>query len=116
MQDKMEKIFSDGFCSRLKALRGEDTLAVFANKIGISLPTYQHYESGRRKPTVQFVMLLAAACGKTTDWILGLAEQNGERETPNRKSVLKKAEAIIECAEKMKDVLGTKIAELKEVL
>ena len=78
MQYKMEKNFSDGFSARLRSLRGTDTLEVFAGKIDVSLPTYQHYESGRRKPTLQFIIQVAEVCGVSTDWLLGVEKQNGE--------------------------------------
>ena len=118
MQPQNGEYFKEGFKSRLELLRGDATLAAFAAKVGISLKTYEHYESGRRKPTVQFIMSVAERCGVTTDWILGLAAQNGERISPlvNGNDVLQKAEAIMECAEEMKAALGEKIAALKGVL
>ena len=116
MQYKMEKNFLDGFSARLKSLRGNDTLAVFAGKLGISLQTYQHYESGRRKPTVAFVIQVCQLTGEPSDRLLGLSQHNGERLLLNGDSVVRKAEAIIQCAEMMKNALGEKIAELRRVL
>ena len=118
MQERIGENFKEGFLARLDKLQGADTLAVFAAKVGISLKTYEHYKSGRRKPTVMFVVSVAQRFGVTTDWLLGLAEQNGDRISPipNGNDILQKAEAIMGCAEEMKIALGEKIAALKEVL
>ncbi len=61
------------FPMRIKKLRGDLTLQAFSNKIGINLKTYQHYEAGTRKPSVAAILQIAAACGVSADWLLGLS-------------------------------------------
>lgn len=120
MQPQNGDFFMAGFVARLKELRGTMTQADFSKKIGIkSYKTYQHYESGRRTPNIEFIIQVAKSCGVSSDYLLGLAEQNGERistPVPNGDFVLQKAEAIISSAEKMKKFLGDSIQELKDVL
>jgi len=64
------------FSSRIKQLRGDLTLQAFANKIGINLKTYQHYEAGKRKPNVSAILQIAVSCGVSSDWLLGLSEND----------------------------------------
>lgn len=64
----MKKDFTD----RLKALRGGETLRTFSERIGVSLKTYEHYESGRRKPPVEFILQIVETCGVSADWLLGI--------------------------------------------
>ena len=67
----MKKSFSE----KIRDLRGDDTLAVFSNRIGIHLNTYQHYESGARKPNVNVILQIALTCNVTSDWLLGLSDE-----------------------------------------
>lgn len=119
MQPQIGDFFLQGFSARLRELRGTMKQTDFAAKIGTNSKTYQHYESGRRTPNIEFVIQVAKSCGVSSDYLLGLAEQNGERVSPpvpNGDFILQKAEAIISSAERMKKFLGDSIQELKDTL
>lgn len=106
------------FAEKLRKRRKEDgaTLKEFAEKIGVALPTYQHYEGAKRKPPVEFVILLSKATGMSADYWLGLSENSAEKNSPNGTTIIQTAKAIIDCAEEMKDSLGEKISKLKREL
>lgn len=57
----------------LKLLRKSCNLSMqdFCTQCGISFSTYQNYETGKRKPTADMLMIIADFYGVTTDYILG---------------------------------------------
>ena len=118
MQYGMESFFQKDFSSRLRQLRGDLTLVAFAKKLGYNgYQTYDHYEKGTRKPTIDLLLRLNRFCGVSVDWLLGVSQQNGEGQSaPNHAEILHKAEAIITCAEEMKSALSNKINALKGCL
>ena len=59
---------------RLRSLRGNQTQAVFANKLGILQQTYARYEQGIRSPPFAELANIAIQLGVTTDWLLGLSD------------------------------------------
>lgn len=106
------------FAHKLRRKRNEEgaTLKDFAARIGVALPTYQHYEGGKRKPPVEFVIMLARATGLSADYWLDLSSNDAEKNSPNGSTIIQTAKAIIDCAEEMKDSLGEKISKLKNEL
>lgn len=119
MQGQIGEFFNLGvFADKLRKKRREEgaTLKDFAARIGVALPTYQHYEGGKRKPPVEFVIMLARATGLSADYWLGLSDDAAEKNSPNDSTIIQTAKAIIDCAEEMKDSLGEKISKLKREL
>lgn len=47
----------------------------FAKKIGVSVNTYQHYEYGKRAPSLDFIQKIYHVLGVSSDWLLGLTEE-----------------------------------------
>jgi transcriptional regulator with XRE-family HTH domain len=74
------------FSERLKHLRGNLTLAEFSSKLGVKLQTYAHYESGRRKPTIKFLLQIVQALNVTSDWLLGLTEDRTTAAAPGTRA------------------------------
>ena len=62
------------FQERFKVLRGKMTQGQFAEKLGISRPTVGLYESGARIPDAEVLRDIAARCGVSADWLLGLSD------------------------------------------
>lgn len=119
MQGQIGEIFNlAAFAERLKKTRKNDgqTLKEFAARIGVALATYQHYEGAKRKPNIEFIMLLARATGRTTDYWLGVASEEKlsiESASTNNALLIQAAEAVIECADEMKNAIGERISKLK---
>lgn len=66
--DTMKRFVAIGL--RIKELRGKESQKNFAQKIKISLPSLQRYESGERAPTGPALKRIAEVCDVTTDYIL----------------------------------------------
>lgn len=64
------------FSDRLRTLRGELKQAEFARKVGLAQNTYNRYESGERIPDIEVLARLAARLGVSTDWLLGLDNED----------------------------------------
>jgi transcriptional regulator with XRE-family HTH domain len=74
----MQKKYTD-IGARLRKLRGKRTQAAFAQEIGTTLRSYQHYESGARVPHIHLLSKIADICDTTSDWILtGKASVRGK--------------------------------------
>ena len=122
MQGQNGEIFDlEVFADKLRKKRREEgaTLKDFAARIGVALPTYQHYEGAKRKPNIEFIMLLCHATGRSADYWIGLSDyelENEPQKSPNSATVIQTAKAIIDCAEDMKNTLGEKISKLKNEL
>ncbi|MCM1228339.1 MAG: helix-turn-helix domain-containing protein [Clostridium sp.] len=56
---------------QLRKNRGFNSAQDFCNAVGISINTYQNYESGKRIPTAEILIKLADFYGVTTDYLLG---------------------------------------------
>jgi len=65
----MKKILS----VKLRQLRGEESQAAFAEKIGVKQVTYSTWERGSSEPSASAVAAIALACGVSTDWLLGIS-------------------------------------------
>lgn len=64
---------------RLKELRGNRSQKEIANELGVKQQTYSRWELGDRQPKLDEFAALAHHFGVTTDWLLGVEQQqNGE--------------------------------------
>lgn len=72
-----ELFFVSTFSDKLKKLRGALTQAEFARRIGLAQNSYHRYESGERIPDIDVLSKLASRLNVSTDWLLGL-EDNEE--------------------------------------
>ena len=59
---------------RLKGLRGTENQTAFAARLGLKQAIYSHYETGRKKPSLEVLMHMATVLGTTTDYLLGLTD------------------------------------------
>ena len=55
----------------------------FADFLGVKYTTYVGYENGSREPGSEFLTLVAKSCSTTTDYILGLTEEDGMLSQPD---------------------------------
>lgn len=60
---------------RLRGLRGTENQTVFAARFGLKQAIYSHYETGRKKPSLEVLMQMAVVLGCTTDYLLGLSDE-----------------------------------------
>lgn len=65
------------FAERLRGLRIEKGMKQreMAGFMGIQLRSYQHYESGERRPDYEGLVALADYFDVTTDYLLGRSDQ-----------------------------------------
>ncbi len=59
---------------RLRGLRGTESQTEFAARFGLKQAIYSHYETGRKKPSLEVLMQMAVVLGATTDYLLGLSD------------------------------------------
>ena len=78
--------------NRLKILRGKKTQTEFANDIGTTLRTYQHYESGGRQPAPDTLKVISDKYGKSVDWILKGPNETSYPENHNSLNTFKISE------------------------
>lgn len=69
MPRRIKKSMSD-VGKRIVKLRGELSQKEFAHWIGVPASSVSRWEDGAIYPAVTSVILIAAACGVSTDWIL----------------------------------------------
>ena len=64
---------------RLKKIREKTgmNMTEFARFMNVKYTTYAGYENGSREPGYEFLILIAKYCHTTTDYILGLTDQDG---------------------------------------
>ena len=72
-----ELFFVSTFSDKLKKLRGALTQAEFARRIGLAQNSYHRYESGERIPDIDVLSKLASRLNVSTDWLLGLEDNEG---------------------------------------
>lgn len=58
------------FTTRLKGLRGRESQADFAARIGVSLATYGRYERGISTPDAETLLRISNVTGADIDWLL----------------------------------------------
>ena len=70
----MKKIYS--FAERLKELREEKNLSMseLAKKIGVSANTISRWESGKRKPNIDALVILSMCFEVSVDYLCGLED------------------------------------------
>ena len=61
---------------RLKELRGEESQAKFAARLGLPQQTYYRYESGKSEPPLSLLRNISLKFGVSADWLLGLPEKS----------------------------------------
>ncbi|MBQ6924468.1 MAG: helix-turn-helix transcriptional regulator [Kiritimatiellae bacterium] len=71
------------FCTRLKAVRGAESQASFAKKIGVTQVTYGRYELGVREPDLATLTRIGLVGNVSVDWLLGI--KDGEKGADARK-------------------------------
>lgn len=59
---------------RLRGLRGTESQTAFAARFGLKQAIYSHYETGRKKPSLEVLVDMAQKLGATTDYLLGLSD------------------------------------------
>ena len=59
---------------RLRGLRGTESQTAFAARFGLKQAIYSHYETGRKKPSLEGLVEMAKVLGVTTDYLLGLSD------------------------------------------
>ncbi len=64
------------FMERFNSLMGDMTQAEFAKKLGMSRATVGFYCAGSRIPDALGVAKIAKICGVTSDWLLGLSDND----------------------------------------
>lgn len=64
------------FCERIKSLRNERRIyqREVAEYLGVTLRSYQSYESGQSEPNLERLSALADYFGVTTDYLLGRSD------------------------------------------
>lgn len=64
------------FCERIKSLRNERRIyqREVAEYLGVTLRSYQSYESGQSEPNLERLRALADYFGVTTDYLLGRSD------------------------------------------
>jgi transcriptional regulator with XRE-family HTH domain len=67
----------------LRAQRGNPPQEAMAQRLGISMRTYQNWESGAVKPAYRNLETLAAFHGVSEDYILSGRTENDETPTPD---------------------------------
>lgn len=60
---------------RLRGLRGTESQTAFAARFGLKQAIYSHYETGRKKPSLEVLVDMAIKLGATTDYLLGLSDE-----------------------------------------
>lgn len=60
---------------RLRGLRGTESQTAFAARFGLKQAIYSHYETGRKKPSLEVLVEMAKTLGATTDYLLGLSDE-----------------------------------------
>lgn len=62
------------FCERLRDLRGEDSQAIIAKKLGLSQQSYARYETGVVLPGLEQLHHICCVLKISADWLLGLSD------------------------------------------
>ena len=71
---------------RLRGLRGTESQTAFAARFGLKQAIYSHYETGRKKPSLEVLVDMAVKLGATTDYLLGLSDEPPRKAAPSIKT------------------------------
>lgn len=63
----MKEFNSEKFCKDLIALRGKESQAAFAEKLGMKRPTLSLLENGKQMPTIEILSRVCDLSGRNTD-------------------------------------------------
>lgn len=80
---------------KIRKENGYTSMVEFCDEIGISIGTYQNYESGKRLPTAEILMKLADFYGVSTDYLLGRESPGSEITKLVEKANVKYLEEIL---------------------
>ena len=71
-----QEVLMEIFCERIKSLRNERRIyqREVAEYLGVTLRSYQSYESGQSEPNLERLRALADYFGVTTDYLLGRSD------------------------------------------
>ena len=69
------KKFMLKLADRLRGMRGTESQTAFAARFGLKQAIYSHYETGRKKPSLEVLMQMATVLHTTTDYLLGLSDE-----------------------------------------
>ncbi len=73
------------FCSRLRHIRGNESQASFAKKIGVTQAAYGRYELGVREPDISTLIRIGLVGHVSVDWLLGITDEQKDETTDARK-------------------------------
>ena len=73
---------------RLRGLRGTESQTAFAARFGLKQAIYSHYETGRKKPSLEVLVDMAITLGATTDYLLGLSDEPPLRPTVSPREII----------------------------
>ena len=79
------------FCTRLRELRGSESQASFAKKIGVSQVTYGRYELGTREPDLTTLTRIGLVAHVSVDYLLGITDKTRNSEAQEKLESLKAA-------------------------
>ena len=71
---------------RLRGLRGTESQTAFAARFGLKQAICSHYETGRKKPSLEVLVDMAQKLGATTDYLLGLSDEPPPSAAPSIKT------------------------------
>lgn len=73
------------FKDRLRTLRGQESKADFAKKIGINPSTLGNYEQGQSLPNIEVITRLCEECSVSSDWLIFGSSSQEKSQPPQRK-------------------------------
>ena len=107
---KVEIFFSE----RLRLLRKDKTQAEIASEIGVLQPTYAQWELGHRQPKLQDLASIAFHYGVTTDWLLGLNEENFSMQ--KKQTLSQKVNVLRQNAKDVSESVGELLASANKIM
>ena len=78
----------DKFLERLNECRNGMSVSAFSRFLGMNQKTLDLYIKGLRKASVELIVSVCSKCGRSSDWLLGLATSNEVDQTDWRSRAL----------------------------
>ena len=69
------------FLERLNICRNGMSVSAFSRLLGLNQKTLDLYIQGERKPSVELIVAVCSKCGRSSDWLLGLADDTSLEQT-----------------------------------
>lgn len=69
------------FLDRLNECRNGMTVSAFSRFLGMNQKTLDLYIKGERKPSVELILAVCSKCGRSADWLLGIASTSELEQT-----------------------------------